>query len=699
MLIRIAPLVLLLLACFVPRTYAEEANGELPGDRMLANYFRAETEKLARQNLHGIDSAEEWNRRRPLLRKQLLEMLSLDPMPERTELHPVVTGVTQGPGFRVERLHFQSLPQLYVTANLYLPEKIDAPLPAVLYVCGHGGVKIDGVSYGNKVTYQHHGAWFARHGYACLVIDTLQLGEIEGMHHGLYRYDQWKWINHGYTPAGVEAWNCIRALDYLETRPEVDATRIGVTGRSGGGAYSWWITAIDDRIRAAVPVAGITDLEDHVVNGCVEGHCDCMYFVNTYGWDYGTVAALAAPRPLLISNTDRDSIFPLDGVMRIHGQTRGIYRLLGAETALGVAITSGPHEDTQELQVPAFRWLNHALKNGDDTPIDEPATKYFEPEQLRVFQELPADQRNTRIQEEFVPLAKPADVPGDRKLWNTFRARWLRDVREKCFRGWPGDDLPLNVARSGVWKPEGIDNAGELDIELDAYDYDVHPDMRLRLYVLRRSSAPPTEFQIEAVDESTWNERLPALAAAFPSALDGEPLPAPDDDAWTKLANRIQGTETAIVYCCPRGVGRTRWSSDPDDRKHIERRFYLLGQTLDGMQVFDIRRAAQVVRGLPTDNAHVQRLSLLASGRMAGNAVYAAMFEPAISEVYVTDLPKTHDEKGPYYLNVRRIWDMPEAVAVAEDSAMIGSSGDYGAFHYRDAISAAFDKLRIDESK
>ena len=92
--------------------------------------------------------------------------------------------------------------------------------------------------------------------------------------------------NRGYTPAGVEAWNCIRALDYLETRPEVDPKRLGVTGRSGGGAYSWWIAAIDERIKAAVPVAGITDLQNHVVDGCVEGHCDCMYMVNTYRWDY-----------------------------------------------------------------------------------------------------------------------------------------------------------------------------------------------------------------------------------------------------------------------------------------------------------------------------------------------------------------------------------------------------------------------------
>ena len=189
--------------------------------------------------------------------------------------------------------------RLYVTANLYRPKKIDKPAPAILYVCGHGRVAKDGVSFGNKTHYQHHGAWLARNGYVCLVIDTLQLGEIEGLHHGTYKLNQWWWVNRSYTPAGVEAWNCIRALDYLQSRPEVDPDRLGVTGRSGGGAYSWWIASLDDRIKCAVPVAGITDLTNHVVDGCIEGHCDCMFYVNTYRWDYDRLVALVAPLSLI----------------------------------------------------------------------------------------------------------------------------------------------------------------------------------------------------------------------------------------------------------------------------------------------------------------------------------------------------------------------------------------------------------------
>jgi dienelactone hydrolase len=332
------------------------------GDRMIAEYFRLETEKLKSGCLTEIASLEDWSAKRGEYRRQLLEMLGLDPLPEKTPLVPVVTGKVEHAEFTVEKLHFQSRPGLYVTGNLYVPKNVDPakPLPAILYVCGHGASKKGDVSFGNKVSYQHHGGWFARNGYVCLTIDTLQMGEIEGIHHGTHNRGMWWWLSRGYTPAGVEAWNCVRALDYLETRPEVDKTRFGVTGRSGGGAYSWWIAAIDERIKCAVPVAGITDLHNHVVDGCVEGHCDCMYMLNTYRWDYPQVAALVAPRPLLISNTDSDGIFPLDGVYRTFEQARRIYRLYDAtekNTSAKVAlnITAGGHKDTQELQVHAFR--------------------------------------------------------------------------------------------------------------------------------------------------------------------------------------------------------------------------------------------------------------------------------------------------------------------------------------------------------
>jgi dienelactone hydrolase len=354
-----------------------------PGDALVGKYFAQQTRELTDRALADIKSLEDWLAVRAEYRRQLFEMLGLDPLPPKSALNPVMTGTIESDDFVVEKLHFQSLPGLYVTGNLYRPKQQDGPLPAILYVCGHGGVKKNGISYGNKTHYQQHGAWYARNGYVCLMIDTIQLGEIEGIHHGTYREKMWWWNNRGYTPAGVEAWNCLRSLDYLQSRDEVDDDRIGVTGRSGGGAYSWWIAALDERIKVAVPVAGITSLHNHVVDGCVEGHCDCMFMVNTYRWDYPMIAALVAPRPLLISNTDKDSIFPLEGVIDVHRKVRRIYELYEAGDQLGLHITEGPHEDTQELRVHAFRWFNRFLKV-DLSLIDAVTTSFFDVEQLKV---------------------------------------------------------------------------------------------------------------------------------------------------------------------------------------------------------------------------------------------------------------------------------------------------------------------------
>src|SRR4051812_47666315 len=305
---------------------------ETPADKLLADYFKAETGRLEQRCIKDIDSLEDWKPKREIYREELFEMLGLKPLPAKTDLKPVITSKVEREDFIVENLQLQTLPGLYIAANLYLPKDISKPAPTILYVSGHGPVITNGISYGNKVSYQHHGEWFARNGYVCLVLDTIQWGELLGVHHGTYSQRLWWWNSRGYTPAGVEAWNGIRALDYLCTRPEVDASRFGVTGRSGGGAYSWWLAALDDRIKAAAPVAGITDLRNHILDGTVEGHCDCMFMVNTYRWDYPQVAALIAPRPLMIVNTDNDSIFPLDGVERLHWKVKNIYELYHANS-------------------------------------------------------------------------------------------------------------------------------------------------------------------------------------------------------------------------------------------------------------------------------------------------------------------------------------------------------------------------------
>lgn len=666
-------------SCLSFSARGQEVPPARPGDRMIAAYFRAETQRIAAHALGDVQSLEQWQQRRVELRDQLFEMLGLSPLPSRSDLKATITGTLEHEDFTVEKLHFQSMPGLYVTGNVYIPKHTKFPAPAVLYVCGHGQTKIDGVAYGTKVTYQHHPAWFARNGYVCLIIDTLQLGEIEGLHHGTYREGMWWWNARGYTPAGVEAWNSLRAVDYLQSRAEVDPNRIGVTGRSGGGAYSWWLAALDERVGCVVPVAGITDLQNYVVDGAVEGHCDCMFMVNTYAWDFPMVAALVAPRPLLISNSDKDSIFPLDGVVRTYFAVQKIYRLYDAEDKLGLLITEGPHRDTQQLRVPAFHWMNRWLK-GEDPLVDDDALKPFSAQQLKVFDELPRDQRNTRIHEDFV-LQQAPQLPENARQWAEQRQRWMEVLQSKVFRGWRPAE-PLDLQRCFTLGRQGV--------ELSAYDFRSEHDVPLRLYLARAAGqTAPQRVRLDVLDEDGWHQWLAAVSAAFGDVLTAERTlddVVADTDAFTSLRKLLGSDSAVLAYVAPRGVGLTAWQ--PSKETHIRRRFVLLGKTLDGQCVWDVRRAVEAVRQL--HGVDELPITLAGSGQAASLALYASLFEPAVDRLRLEGLAASHRDT-PTLLHVLRYFDVPQAVALAMTTPIDGAAAAFRSVTLIEPNAAATD--------
>jgi hypothetical protein len=639
----------------------------------LKRYFAAETRKIADRCLTGLTTKEAWLAEVPTRRAQLAEMLGLPyPLPEpaaRSPLNAEVVGTfdhdfPEG-AITVERLHFQSLPGLYVTANLYRPKTVaeGTKLPTILYVCGHGLVKEKGVSYGNKTHYQHHGIWYARNGYVCLIIDTIQLGELEGLHHGTYRFGQWRWNSLGYTPAGVETWNGVRALDYLATRPEVDMARIGVTGRSGGGAYSWYLAAFDERIAAAVPTAGITDLENHVVDGVVEGHCDCMYLVNTYQWDYADVAALVAPRPLLISNTDKDGIFPLDGVVRVHEKTRRVYRLLGADGQLGLQITEGGHNDTQELHIHAFRWFNRFLKGDEKSPVTIVAEKHFPPERLKVFETPPADERTTTWQEPPVglrPASKEPKSPGEAS--ERFEAI-KQALKDKVVRAWPEAPDTIPIVRQTSHEAEGI--------VLTRIEFLSQPDVRPTLWVAHRAGLTISDVKmltLQLLDARYYQLLSNALQPVYPEDFAG-PFAVPNSEAaergvslWKAWKGQLEMQSVALVWVAPRGVGPDAWPASERKQTQIHRRFQLLGQTPDGMRAWDTVVATRLLREqVGFDLAAIQ---LRGTRAAATTVLVAAALIPHVVQLEINSSERSLDQNGADFLNLARVTDFGELASM-----------------------------------
>jgi dienelactone hydrolase len=615
----------------------------------------ARVDEIERANdLSHYTNAGTWALDQATLRLQLIEMLGLPPLEGRDpDLKVQVTGTLEDDQVIVEKIVFQSLPGLYVTGNLYRPKSPPAAkrLPAILYVCGHGQVKQDGISLGNKTYYQQHGAWFAQHGYLCLAIDTIQLGEIEGIHHGLYRYDRWDWPARGYTPAGVEAWNALRAIDYLISRPDVDPEKLGITGRSGGGAYSWYTAAIDPRIATVVPVAGITDLRDHIIGECVRGHCDCMYMVNRYGWDYSTLAAMIHPRALLIGNTDEDPIFPLDGVVRVHSQVRHPYRLQSKDH-LGIQWTTGGHDDTPELQLGCFVWFDRFL-HGERRTITQPAEPRFERAQLRVLDAIPKDQRVTDVQDWFVPEANPID-PANSTQWDDIQRSIQREVAGSVHGRVPLGKLS-DVRPPQPFKPSFVFEASVLGRNLTCYDIEVPPGSKCRIVRCRRNlPAPNKTIRIIPANQAQW----PLVESFFRMSHGREDAKQLRD--WEEQVG-LADDERECVWVFPEGRGPWAWPGDGPDKAglHLRRSYLLCGWSLEGRQIAGILKAMEYL----LDQAPDVRFELESQSETEMLTLHAALLSPIpLEHVQLGVLPASYRD-GFVLTGILRSWDVPHVLA------------------------------------
>jgi dienelactone hydrolase len=607
-----------------------------PGDAMIQAYLRQETDKIAARFAGDVKSLDAWQAQRPKYLEEYFYMLGLSPRPEKTPLAATVTGTLRGEGYTVELLHYQSQPKLYVTGNLYRPEAVKEgeKLPAVFYVCGHSGRGRNG----NKVAFQSHGIWFARHGYVCLMVDTLQLGEIAATHHGTYNLGRWWWHSRGYTPAGVEAWNGVRGIDYLCSRADVDPERIAVTGISGGGAATFWIAAADERAKVAVPVSGMADLESYVPNRVINGHCDCMFLYNTFRWPWTRIAGLVAPRPMLFVNSDQDGIFPMDANDRIANRLERLYSLYGAGDSVDALVSVGGHAYRKDIRQGAYRFLNTHLKQ-DARPITDsevdvvseggnPGHYPIAPEHLRVFPtdaDLPADQLNTTIDEHFVPVAKvAAPASGQFEAWKT---PLLSELRRVSFGYFP--------AKIPAAKPLGAVEGG----------------------VQRLSSEEGIEFRLRYTGDGPSKGKPKVLLVVL-----GE------DEAGTspEWVKKFAASDQPVVYCEPRGIGETRWTRR-NGPNYVERSHVLLGRTVDTGRVWDVIAAAKFVAAGAgeEDSGSTVTVEVAGQGPAALLAAYAAVLEPQIAGVTLVSPPLTHmDSAAPQFLNVLRVCDVPDALGL-----------------------------------
>jgi dienelactone hydrolase len=585
--------------------------------------------------LDDFASLDEWKETRAVQYKHFMYTMGLDPLPERTPLRARITGILERSGYDIEKIVFQSSPGLYVTGNLYLPHMLNGenskstgPLPAILYVCGHSPHPL-----GAKWNYQDRAIWFAEHDYVCFIIDTLEFGEVPGIHHGIHDLNRWDWLSRGYTPAGVEVWNAIRAIDYLQTRKEVDKARIGITGISGGGAVSWYAAAADERIAVSVPVCGTYTFGSQAKHWRAYGQCDCIYYHNTFQTDLSVVAALIAPRPLLFCSGQRDADFPPDGHKEVFRRAKRIYDLYSESESsdrIKEVNEAVGHTDSRLFRRETRQWLNLWLRN-DRSPFDSETNRDQKPsaaEELACLEKLPRDAINYRIDELFLPSIKPVSY-NTLDEWGKRKAKLLAELSDKTFRWFPTNQIPFDtqVSRNrGGWANR---YAEYKDVTIQT-----EPDVRIRIQLFRsrkRSKNTPLLIYAKRRGDSIYfldlDELLPILGRC----------------------------DVAILN--PR---LTEVSVTAKELSEIERTASWIGRTVASMQVWDILRTVEWLAS--EEKLSPTSLTVYGKGEMGIVGLYAALFDDRISKVIVRDPPATH-RLGPALLNVLRITDTPEAAA------------------------------------
>jgi dienelactone hydrolase len=584
---------------------------------------REEARQVSSASLAVPLSADEWQGSVDRRREMWREMLGLSPLPPRTPLAATVTGVLERGDYVVEKVHFQCVPGAYVAGNLYRPAKVTQRLPAVLYLCGHTKGKV-------AAGYQAHPRWFGQHGYVALVLDPIQLGESQGFHHGTYREERWDWQSRGYTPAGAEVWNAMRALDYLETRPDVDAQRMGVTGLSGGGVISWCLGAADERVKVVVPVCQSGSIEQVVTDRSTDGHCDCAFWINYYRWCWPDLGALIAPRSLLIASGSEDILWRPVGYRDVANRIRHQYAALGADKHFDLVEDLTPHGYTPKLRRAIFTWFNTHLKN-DPTPVTDDVTNYFEPEEnLLVFGgKLPEQDEMRRIDKLLV--ARP-ELPAitDESAWRAHQEAALKRLREITFRY----TVPEQVPRQRDFRNDGSDGSSTFSTYvLDSFD-----GLTLSIKTERpRSDSRPKATLVFAVK--------PDARSTFSGGRSSRPA----------VGGPIV---TAAVEV--RNTGAT--SVGPGYLWTARRTYPLLGETLPERQVSDLLSAIAILRQEPATGP----VAVYGQGHTAPLALYAALLDPAITEIVLADCPTSHEDNStPEFLGVLRIGDLPHNLALA----------------------------------
>jgi dienelactone hydrolase len=583
------------------------------------------------------------------------------PEPTRTPLNPRITQTIERDTYRIENVIFESRPGFPVTANLYIPTGRDFPLPGVVGTCGH--------SSNGKASeaYQSFSQGLARQGYVCLTYDPIGQGERlqyvnedlsarfgPGVTEHLIAGNQQFLV--GEFLGMWRAWDGIRALDYLLTRDEVDKTRIGVTGNSGGGTMTTWLCGVEPRWSMAAPSCFVTSFRRNTENELPADTEQCPPRALALALDHDDFLAAMAPKPVIILAKEGD-YFDVRGSQQAYQRLRRLYRLLDAEENVGLFVGPGYHGYSQENREAMYEWFHRATGTAESR--DEPEIVIEKDETLWCTPKGQVAGQGARTVFQFT-CEKSKHLAAQR---GNPSGEDLREAVRQVLKIPPLGNRPpgyriLRYLRGRRFpQPHAITYAVETEPGIQALVYRLSPD---RIYSRPRATSPRAVLYVAHLssDKELRDESL--------------------------IRDIIQAEPNSVTYTCDvRGIGESRPDTCGIDSFHSRYGsdyFYaihslMLDRPYLGQKTFDVLRVLQLLEQVGHREVH-----LVGCGWGALAATFAALLGPQVTQVTLkrslrsyAEVAETEEYSWPLSAllpNVLAHFDLPDCYAELADKQL-----------------------------
>jgi hypothetical protein len=423
-------------------------------------------ERLAQPQFYAAQTAQDWQEHAAHVRRHVLDCLGLLPLPERVDLDLQTVAVREHDQYVMQRIYWQSFPGYYASGWLYMPREITEPLPGVL--CPHGHWE----NGARHPVVQSRCIALAKLGYVALAVDSVHT---------------FHWAA-GMVPLTVMTWNNIRGIDLLCSIPQVDASRLGCTGCSGGAQQTFYLMALEDRLTSVVPVAMVSQWRRILFTTWTHCHCNHIPSIFDGTTDTPELAACFTPRPAKILSVTEDwtAWLPKEGFPQI----KRVYELFDAGENVRNYHRDWFHDYNQPMRESMYAWFNRTLKDAEPSEIVQEPEVAPETLDYMLSVEGPSEQlKNSSfvLADILARTAAKWDIAAEPANLQQIRAN---------FKRWAHEVEPLSDVQAAVLKTDyAVDG-----LEIKGVSLSVEADIHLPMLVVNGAECVSNAESVILVD-------------------------------------------------------------------------------------------------------------------------------------------------------------------------------------------------------